>query len=278
MRIRQATFPARLLPTAYVVRGKVMFWHVSVHPSICLSTPRRVPQPGPVGGYTSQVQLGGTPAGGTPPCIPLPVRPDRGVPHLGYPPVRPGWEGVPWWGYPTLGTPHQTWLGVPQWGVPHLRYTPIRPGWGVPQWGLTQLGVGYPTSGTPHQTCMGRYPTSGTPLSDLARGYPDGGYPTLVPPVRRGRWGTLMGVTWQGYPNPRGWGTPPQVPPSLSDLAGGGTLMGGTPPQVVLDTSRSVCLLRSRRRTFLFLHFLTQSRTVECCFKTFSLKVIDNVI
>ena len=33
------------LPTAYVVRGKVMFWHVSVHPSVC---PRGggVPQPG----------------------------------------------------------------------------------------------------------------------------------------------------------------------------------------------------------------------------------------
>ena len=27
-----------LLPPAYVVRGKVMFWHASVHPSICLST------------------------------------------------------------------------------------------------------------------------------------------------------------------------------------------------------------------------------------------------
>ena len=34
-----------LLPPAYVVRGKVMFWHASVHPSICLSTGGGYPYP-----------------------------------------------------------------------------------------------------------------------------------------------------------------------------------------------------------------------------------------
>ena len=64
------------------------------------------------------------------------------------------------------------------------------------------------------------------------------------PPIRPG----------QGYPC---WGVPP-LGYSPSDLAGGGyPCRGGgvTPPQVtdgVLDTPRSVCLLRSRRRTFLF--------------------------
>ena len=70
-----------------------------------------------------------------------------GVPHLGYPlsdlaggtppwvpPVRPGWDGTPYWpwpgGYPILGTPHQTWPGVP-----HLWYPP------------SALAGGYPTSG-----------------------------------------------------------------------------------------------------------------------------------
>ena len=66
------------LPTAYVVRRKVMFSHVSVHPSFCLST-GGVPRPGPDWGYPSQVQPGGTPqsdlarggpCGGTPPQVP----------------------------------------------------------------------------------------------------------------------------------------------------------------------------------------------------------------
>ena len=112
-----------------------MFWHVSVHPSFCLSTPRGrgvpwpgpargVPQPGPGGvpkpgpgvpkagpggggtqarsrwgGYPSQVQVGGTPTGG---------------PHLGFP--HQTW-------YPTSGTPPgQTWPGgapTGGGGVPH---------------------------------------------------------------------------------------------------------------------------------------------------------------
>ena len=57
------------LPTAYVVRGKVMFWPVSVHPSVCPhgGTPpgRGGGDPGQVwlGEYPSQAQIGG---GGTP--------------------------------------------------------------------------------------------------------------------------------------------------------------------------------------------------------------------
>ena len=76
-----------------------------------------------------QIWPGGTPAGGYPHLryplsdlargVPLPgggnptsgttaVRPDQGVPLLG--------------GYPTSGTPHQTWPGgYPCWGVPYLR-------------------------------------------------------------------------------------------------------------------------------------------------------------
>ena len=73
-----------------------MFSHVSVHPSICLST-GGVLQPDLSGGGGPQ----GTPAG-------------REVPHLAR-------------GYPTLGTPHQTWLGggtLPGGGIPPDGGTP----------------------------------------------------------------------------------------------------------------------------------------------------------
>ena len=70
-------------------------------------------------------------------------------------------------------------------------------------------------------------------------GYPSqiqlGGYPTLgIPPVSPG-----WGVPHLGYPliRPGQEGTP---------------MGGGIPPWLVLDMPRSVCLLRSRRRTFLF--------------------------
>ena len=88
-----------------------------------------------------------------------------------------------------------------------------------------------------------------------AWGVPCWGYPDRVPPARSGRWGTQVGY-----------------PPARSGQ--GGTLQGvpylGTPqPQArsgrwrgrgypvrttegVLTTWRAVCLLRSRRRTFLF--------------------------
>ena len=69
------------LPTAYVVQGKVMFWHVSVLQWFCLSTPR--------GGYPCQVQLGrgGVPwLGGTPPQVP---------PHRTFLGGYPNREGTP---------------------------------------------------------------------------------------------------------------------------------------------------------------------------------------
>ena len=109
------------------------------------------------------------------------------------------------------------------WGTPassSLGYPTIRPGW-VPHLGYP-LSIG-PGQGVPHL----RYPTS-----DLARGYPDGGtHLRSLPPSDLA----------EGYPT---LGTP--LP-----LMGG----GGYPTSVVLDTPRSVCLLRSRRRTFLFLFF-----------------------
>ena len=101
-------------------------------------------------------------------------------------------------------------------------YSQVQMGGGVPQPGPGGRYPcwGYPTSGTPHRTWPG-----GTPAEGPCPG-----------------------------------GTPPRVHP-LSDLAGGGVpLLGGdTPPQVtdgVLDTPRSVCLLRSRGRSFLFLNII----------------------
>ena len=180
-----------------------MFWHVSVHPSISLSTlgagggtQARSSWGGTQarsslgGGYPSQVQPGG--------CTQ--ARSSWGVPHLGYhsPPIRPGW-GVPLLGgdYSTLGTPPvrpggtpargtppqvppgQTWLRVP---LPGGTTPLVRPGWGYHCWGVPHLGYTPP----PHQTWLGGYscwgdPTSGTPHppSDLAGGrYPCWGYPT----------------------------------------------------------------------------------------------------
>ena len=85
-----------------------------------------------------------------------------------------------------------------------------------------------------------------------ASGTPAGGSPTSGTP----HW------TWLGGPLPGG-GTPPQVPPSSRTWPRGVPLPGGgTPLQEtdgVLDTPRSVCLLHSRRRTFLFLHISTLS-------------------
>ena len=92
---------------------------------------------------------------------------------------------------------------------------------------------GVPWSGG---TVAGRYPVRG---STLARGYPGWG-------------GTLAGGVpclggypgWRGYP---GWG---------GTLARGVPWLGGYPVRTtwgVLAIRRAVCLLRSRRRTFLFI-------------------------
>ena len=140
-----------------------MFSHVSVHPSICLST------------------RGGTPARSTP---------GEGYTTLGPPSVGPG-RGYPDRGYPTSGTPIRPGRGYPDrgtpMGVPHLRYRPVRSGWG---WGDPDGGV--PHLRYPHQTWLGGtltegtqmgYPTLSTPpppSSDLAGGYLDGGVSHLV--------------------------------------------------------------------------------------------------
>ena len=98
---------------------------------------------------------------------------------------------------------------------------------------------GYPNRG---------YLTRGVPkLGGTLTGVPQWGYPTSgTPPTRPG------GVPRWGYPN-RGY---PALGTPLSDLDGGYPNRGGTPLQLtdgVLDKRRSVCLLRSRRRTFLFI-------------------------
>ena len=136
--------------------------------------------------------------------------------------------------------PHWTWAGVPPaGGYPSRPWVPpIRPGWGgTPagsNWGVPHLGypcqtwVGVPHLGYPHQLWLG------IPLL--------GGTPPWVPPIGPGQGGTPAGGTpTSGTPH-QTW--PGQVPQR-----------GGTFPQVidgVLNTPRSVCLLRLRRRTFLF--------------------------
>ena len=133
-------FDLHSLLTAYV-RGKVMFdTCLSIHPSVCLSTPGG-------GGTPARSSWGGTPA-----------RSSGGVLLL----------GVPQWMYPTLGTP----LSVLARGIPWQGGTPL--------WVLTldlagvipRLG-GYPTSVTPHQTWLGGgtdggYSTSGSTCSRYA--------------------------------------------------------------------------------------------------------------
>ena len=102
------------LPPAYVVRGKVMFWHASVHPSICLSTggvpishnalqhfPECHEAAGgggyPPGGYPGQVPpLGGVtrvryPPGGVLPGSGIP--PGGGFTRVRYPPTPGGYPG-----------------------------------------------------------------------------------------------------------------------------------------------------------------------------------------
>ena len=50
----------------------------------------------------------------------------------GVTPTRSSWDWGGYPSQVQPGTPHQTWLEVPcQGGVPHLRYPPIRPGRGI---------------------------------------------------------------------------------------------------------------------------------------------------
>ena len=124
-------YTGSLLPTAYVVRGKVVLTRVC--PSIHLSVHK-------AGGDPSQVQPGGgevdpgqvQTGGGTP------ARSDQGQ---GYP-SQVQWEGVPPArcnrGYPRWGTPLAGW-GTPQGWVPLL----ARPN-GRPKVGYPLAGMGYP--------------------------------------------------------------------------------------------------------------------------------------
>ena len=85
-------------PTTYVVREKVMFWHVSVHPSVC---------PHLEGGTPARSSQGGSPA-----------RSRWGYPNRGR---------VPQWGYPNRGTP----MGIPRTGGTIMEGSPIG---GTPPW------------------------------------------------------------------------------------------------------------------------------------------------
>ena len=155
----------------------------------------------------------------------------RGIPTAAYQVLHllfclgGGGYPIPTGGYPTLGTPHKTWLGTPLSdlaGVPPIwtwqGYPPIRPGQGTPPI--------RPGQGTPHQTWLGYLPSGpgwGTPPIWTWPGYP--------PPSGPG-WGTLPHLDLAGVPPIiSGWGTPhldlaevsphqtwPGYPPS--DLAG----------------------------------------------------------
>ena len=144
--------------------------------------------------------------------------------------------------------------GVPQPG--EAQVPPVRPGGGTPARGYTTSGIphqnwpggnpcwGYPSwgHGTPSDLAGGGVPLLGStpprvpPQSDLARGTPTSG----TPPIRPG-WGVpLLGVPHLGYP---------------------------LPPDGVLDMLRSVCLLRSSRRTFLLYHLFTYN--IDCIEKVY---------
>ena len=112
---------------------------------------------------------------------------------------------------------------------------------------------------------MEGYPARrGVPWSGPAGGYPAGGYPGQVPPIRPGQDGGYpAGGTLVRYPPARSgggypaWGVPwPGTPPHKVRTGGG---YPGRTTEGVLNTRRAVCLLRSRRRTFLF--YLKKYRT-----------------
>ena len=105
----------------------------------------------------------------------------------------------------------------------------------VDTWGGTLPGPAG-GGGVPCQVQLGGVPCRGYPARGYPVGYPlgqDGGYPFRVSPGR---------VPTPHIPPPTrsGWG---------GTLLGGGTQLGQQ--KGVLTTWRTVCLLRSRRRTFL---------------------------
>ena len=105
-----------------------------------------------------------------------------------------------------------------------------------------------------------RYPPGGVPRSGTPRvRYPPRGVPDQVPPrggpgqVHPPGGGTRVRYPPGGYPGqvPPPGGYPGQVPPPRGGYPGRTT-------EGVLTTRRAVCLLRSRRRTFLLFVFLAQ--------------------
>ena len=140
-----------------------------------------------------------------------------------------------WGGYPDppegvpdrVTPPGGTWPGNPPGGYPD-------PPWGVPGTPLGGTWLGTPRGGTQIPPGVPDWvPPRGVP------GPPGGGY--LDPPG-----GTWLGTPPGGVPDrvPPPGGVPDRVPPP-----------GGYPGRTtegVLTTRRAVCLLRSRRRTFLF--------------------------
>ena len=149
----------------------------------------------------------------------------------------------------------------------------------------TYLSVCPQGGGYPSQVQTGGYPSQ-VQIRGIPRPGPDGGWGRGTPPGWGGTWDEVPHHPWQGWGTPvqvrmgvpkvgypwQAWGTPPQ--PSQD----GGYPRWGTPQQGwgtpqpdhnggmplagmgyplyrtadgVLDTPRSVCLLRSRRRTVL---------------------------
>ena len=140
------------------------------------------------------------------------------------------------------GTPSQVEVG----GYPE--YSLTRSGWGTPlgTWDRVppRPGTGYPLG-----------PGTGYPR-DLGLGTPCPGPGTRYPPPQTWDWDWVpppdlgLGTPWTwdwvpprsgtGYPPRPGTGYPPRIRSGLDRAA-----------QRVLATRRAVCLLRSRRRTFL---------------------------
>ena len=169
-------------------------------------------------------------------------------------------------GYPIRltggGTPSQVQPGG---GTP----SPVQPGGGVPHPRSSRGG------GTPSQVQPGGYPIpgparGGTPSQVQLGGVPHPrsswrGTPSRWEGGSPSRWGACPGTPPAGgHPPgvPLPAGVPPHrgYPPSWGTPHRGYPPTGGTPlPPPVLVTPRSVCLLRSRRRTFLFELF-----TVSC--------------
>ena len=230
------------------------------------------PIPGPDGGYPILGPDGGYPipglGGGCPFCWWGDPHPRSGLEGAhqqnGY--LNPRLDGVP-------PPPSRPGMGVPL-GIPPpvqdwMEYPLSKTGWGTP---LVQDWIGYlpskiRTGGTPCQQ-------NGVPPHPRLDGVPPRpsrpgmGVPCRVPPVQ----------DWMGYPPSKtGWGTPhPRldgVPPSKvgwgtpPSKIGWGTphpwLDGVSPPLAkrALAMRRAVCLLRSHRRTFLFLRTFRRRQT-----------------